>query len=69
MGLATSTFFIFLDGGLGFGPYILGFIAPAIGFGTLYIVLGLVVLVTAGLYTILHGKKAASAQKQALAYK
>lgn len=69
MGLATSTFFIFLDGGLGFGPYILGFIAPAIGFSTLYIVLGLVVLVTAGLYTILHGKKAASAQKQALAYK
>ncbi|GIO21226.1 MFS transporter [Oceanobacillus oncorhynchi subsp. incaldanensis] len=69
MGLATSTFFIFLDGGLGFGPYILGFIAPAIGFSTLYIVLGLVVLVTAGLYTILHGKKAASAQKQVLAYK
>ena len=28
MGLATSTFFIFLDAGLGFGPYLLGFIIP-----------------------------------------
>ncbi|WP_143833264.1 MFS transporter [Oceanobacillus timonensis] len=67
MGLATSTFFIFLDGGLGFGPYLLGFIAPITGYSTLYIVLGIVVLVTTGLYTILHGKKDSGAQ-QTLAY-
>ncbi|MFD1413274.1 MFS transporter [Oceanobacillus jeddahense] len=64
MGLATSTFFIFLDGGLGFGPYLLGFITPITGYSTLYIVLGIVVLVTAGLYTVLHGKKAKKALSQ-----
>ncbi|WP_152655750.1 MFS transporter [Oceanobacillus sp. CFH 90083] len=67
MGLATSTFFIFLDGGLGFGPYLLGFIAPVIGYSTLYIVLGVAVLATAGLYTILHGRRASTAQAQAAA--
>lgn len=64
MGLATSTFFIFLDGGLGFGPYLLGFIAPVTGYSTLYIVLGAVVFVTAALYSVLHGKKAAKALSQ-----
>lgn len=56
MGLATSTFFIFLDGGLGFGPYLLGFVIPIIGFRKLYIVLGFVVLLTALIYHFLHGK-------------
>ena len=36
MGLATSTFFIFLDAGLGFGPYLLGFIVPYTTYGHLY---------------------------------
>ncbi|WP_066190554.1 MFS transporter [Gracilibacillus timonensis] len=57
MGLATSTFFIFLDGGLGFGPYLLGLIVPITGYSTLYTILGLVVIVAAGLYFLLHGKK------------
>lgn len=57
MGLATSTFFIFLDAGLGFGPYLLGFIIPMTGYRTLYIILGLVSLVTSILYFFLHGRK------------
>lgn len=57
MGLATSTFFIFLDAGLGFGPYILGFFLPFSSYSTLYIILGVVVLVSSGLYFLLHGRK------------
>jgi MFS family permease len=57
MGLATSTFFIFLDAGLGFGPYILGFIIPLTGFSSLYVILGIVALATSILYYFLHGKK------------
>lgn len=57
MGLATSTFFIFLDAGLGFGPYLLGFFIPFTGYSTLYMILGFVVLVSSGLYYLLHGKK------------
>ncbi|WP_062105530.1 MFS transporter [Bacillus niameyensis] len=57
MGLATSTFFIALDAGLGFGPYILGFIIPLTGYRPLYIILGLAVLISTVLYYFLHGKK------------
>lgn len=57
MGLATSTFFIFLDAGLGFGPYMLGFFLPFTSYSTLYMILGFVVLISSGLYFLLHGKK------------
>jgi MFS family permease len=57
MGLATSTFFIFLDAGLGFGPYLLGFVLPFSSYSTVYMILGFVVLVSSGLYFLLHGKK------------
>ena len=57
MGLATSTFFIFLDAGLGFGPYLLGFLVPFISYSSLYILLSIVVLLTLVLYFLLHGKK------------
>ena len=57
MGLATSTFFIALDAGLGFGPYILGFIIPTTGYRSLYVILGIVVLLSSALYYVLHGKR------------
>ncbi|TCW35818.1 putative MFS family arabinose efflux permease [Laceyella sacchari] len=57
MGLATSTFFIFLDAGLGFGPYLLGLFIPMISYRSLYIFLSVVVLASSGLYFWLHGKK------------
>ena len=57
MGLATSTFFIALDAGLGFGPYLLGFIIPVTGYRSLYLFLGVTVLVSTVLYYFLHGKK------------
>ncbi|HJF32169.1 MAG TPA: MFS transporter [Sporosarcina psychrophila] len=57
LGLATSTFFIALDAGLGFGPYLLGFIIPVTGYSTLYVIMGVLVLATSVLYYFLHGKK------------
>jgi MFS family permease len=57
MGLATSTFFIFLDAGLGFGPYLLGFIISFTSYSILYTILGVVVLASTILYFLLHGKK------------
>ncbi|MGM0888806.1 MAG: MFS transporter [Bacillota bacterium] len=62
MGMATSTFFIMLDAGLGFGPYILGFIIPITGYSTLYVILGVVVIATSVLYYLLHGKKERAAR-------
>jgi len=37
MGFATSTFFIFLDAGLGFGPYFLGKLLDHLGYSQLYL--------------------------------
>lgn len=56
-GLATSTFFIALDAGLGFGPSILGAIQPALGYGNLFIVLAFITLFSLALYIVLHGRK------------
>lgn len=67
MGLATSTFFIFLDAGLGFGPYLLGFFIPITGYSTLYMILGVVVLVSSALYFLLHGKKERASMNNAVA--
>jgi MFS family permease len=57
MGLATSTFFIFFDAGLGFGPYVLGYFIPITGYSTLYIILGILAIITFIPYFFLHGRK------------
>lgn len=66
MGLATSTFFIFLDAGLGFGPYLLGLLIPTMSYSAMYMILSMVVLVSASLYFSLHGKKEKAAFKTAI---
>ncbi|MCU7556989.1 MFS transporter [Macrococcus capreoli] len=58
IGLATSTFFIFLDFALGFGPYLLGIFIPIIGLHGLYFYMSLVVIFGMIVYFILHGKNA-----------
>ncbi|MDN3233163.1 MULTISPECIES: MFS transporter [Priestia] len=58
VGLATSTFFIFLDGGIGVGPFILGLLIPMTGYRNLYIIMAVIVLLTLFLYYFLHGKHA-----------
>lgn len=62
MGLATSTFFIFLDAGLGFGPYFLGMIIPHTGYQTLYFLMATLTAICIGLYFLLYGKKERSGQ-------
>lgn len=57
MGLATSTLYMFADFGVGIGPFILGFIIPAIGYTNLYITMAIIVLLSTFLYYFVHGKK------------
>lgn len=57
MGLANSTYFIFLDLGLGIGPFLLGYIIPAIGYRGMYVALAAVIAVGIVAYHLLHGRK------------
>ena len=57
LGLATSTFFIFVDLGFGVGPYVLGFLVPFTGFRGLYLTMVFVILATIVLYHFLHGRR------------
>ena len=60
VGLATSTFLICMDLGVGIGPFLLGSIIPMFGFRGLYLTLAIVVFLSIFLYFALHGKKAAN---------
>lgn len=61
MGLATTTYFIFVDLGFGLGPYVLGLIVPLTGYRGLYFMMTFVILAAVALYYFLLGKKGASA--------
>ena len=56
MGLATSTFFIFLDAGIGVGPFILGILVPSIGYHGMYLSMAVVLVICFFLYYFLHGR-------------
>lgn len=56
-GIATSTYFIGLDLGLGFGPYVLGFFTSAVSYAQLYAIMAVVALVTGIIYYFVHGRK------------
>lgn len=55
IGLATSTFFICVDAGLGFGPYLLGLMVPYLGYGDLYLTLGALSAGVIVFYYLVHG--------------
>ena len=55
MGLATATFFSLTDGGVGIGPFFLGFLVPVIGFRELYVIMAISTIATMCLYYFLHG--------------
>jgi MFS family permease len=57
LGLATATYFIFLDLGFGIGPYLLGFLIPFTGYRCLYIIIAVVTLADMVLYYFLYGRK------------
>ena len=54
LGLATATYYIFLDVGFGIGPYVFGSLVPWTGYGGLYLMMAGVVLVTLILYSFLY---------------
>lgn len=56
MGLATSTFYIAMDAGIGVGPIIIGIILPLVGFRGMYMTMAVLVLVTIAIYYFVHGK-------------
>ncbi|PJI30771.1 MFS transporter [Acinetobacter pseudolwoffii] len=62
MGLATSTFFIALDAGLGFGPYFLGMLLDQIGYRQLYLYSAVLTISCLIWYYLLHGRKAGKIQ-------
>lgn len=62
IGVATSTFYIFLDFGFGFGPYFLGNIATTMGYSHMYLLLMGVVVVALIAFVLLFGRKKAVAE-------
>ncbi|MDE9830439.1 MFS transporter [Staphylococcus delphini] len=63
VGLATSTFYIFLDFGAGFGPFLLGYIISMWGFHTLYVAMAILALIALVLYYVVHGRHVAQHSK------
>lgn len=57
IGLATSTFFILFDIGLGVGPYLLGYFASAMGYRSMYFSMVFIIIICIPIYYLLHGKK------------
>lgn len=57
IGIATSTYFIFLDAGFGLGPYLIGFVIPFTGLRTMYSLMCILILAVCVLYYFLYGKK------------
>lgn len=63
MGLATSTFFVLYDIGLGFGPYVLGKLVPSMGYRSIFSWMVIVIVCSIVLYYFLHGKKETASRK------
>ena len=56
IGLSTATFSIFLDIGLGFGPYLLGLLITIMSYSQLYALLAIIVLCTIVLYYMIYAR-------------
>ena len=63
MSLATSTYFTFLDLGIGIGPFVLGFTIPLLGYRGLYVAMTILAIVCMAVYYFIHGKYASIHQK------
>lgn len=48
--IATSTYFIFFDAGLGLSPYLLGYVTPLTGYANMYAIMGIIIIITGILY-------------------
>lgn len=61
VGLATSTFWIFVDVGGGAGPFILGLFVPYTGYRGMYACTAVVAFACTFLYYMLHGRRSETA--------
>ncbi|MFC7405844.1 MFS transporter [Georgenia alba] len=57
LGVAVSTFYLAVDIGTGVAPALLGVVAGASGYRVMYLLLAAVVLASAGLYYLVHGRR------------
>lgn len=58
IGLATSTFYIAMDAGIGVGPIIIGAILPHFGYRGMYASMAVLVVITIIIYYFVHGRHA-----------
>ena len=58
VGLATATFFILTDIGLGIGPFLQGYIVPTLGYSGLFFLLAILLIICLPLHHFLFGKNA-----------
>ena len=63
VGLATSTFFVFYDFGMGIGPFLLGYLMQVTGFRGLYQAMSIIAFIGLPLYYVLHGRKSRKDRK------
>ena len=63
LGLATATYYMFLDVGFGIGPYLFGSLVPFTGYRSLYFMMAAVIFATILLYTFLHPGKASPSRR------
>ncbi|MCG2623377.1 MFS transporter [Arthrobacter sp. I2-34] len=57
LGVATSTYYLMLDVGVGFGPVLLGAFLPLTGYAGMYATLCALVVLSIGVYHLVHGRK------------
>ena len=57
LGLATSTYFIMYDFGLGVGPFFLGLFVPSMGYRAIFFAMVFVILLSIVLYYFMYGKR------------
>lgn len=62
LALANSTFYSFVDAGVGIGPLILGLVIPFTGYKGMYFLLAAVALLCMLLYYFIHGRSAGQPQ-------
>ena len=60
IGLATSTYYVFYDFGIGIGPFLLGFVLPYVEFRELYVGMAVIAFIGLFIYYVVHGRKASS---------
>ena len=60
-GVATATFFVFFDSGMGLGSFLLGILSTAAGYKGMYVFCSIIALLAIAVYLVLHGRKS---QKQ-----